>query len=313
MSLGKGICISRYDSSGVSFDALLSTLLNIHEPDFLLWYDPVISKDVSPSELASFLDVVSNPEESKVLNLVRLFTERAASYFLVLRLFKPGRLRAGDTYIIVGTDAAGKWDTLGSGRASMMTVDYGMLGIRTGSYDLEADQIPFLAAFRKETMSLLNSLSSYPALGYALTLYSEDHDEALDAVGSVTALEALLTKPGETEGLSYRLSLRIANLLGRDSTSRKDIFKEVKNFYNLRSRIVHGDLPDDRLLARLNVDSMRETLRRVLLSVMALYSEGMRPVDLPDRLDELALDDDARKQLCATASKLLHITAAVSP
>jgi len=311
MSLGEGIRICRYDSSDFSSDELLSTLLSIHEPDFLLWYDPVISKDISPVELAGHLHGLIDFEESKVLSLIKLLTERATPYFLVLRLFKPGRLRAGETYIIArgGTDKC----VIGSGRASMMTVDYGMLGIRTGSYGLEGDEIPFLAAFREETMPLLDSLNSYPALAAALALYSEDHEETVDAVGSVTALEALLTKAGETEGLSYRLSLRIANLLGCDATSRKGIFKEVKNFYNLRSRIVHGAPPDDKLLGRLNVDSMRETLRRVLLSVMALYSEGIRPADLPDRLDDLALDDEARKQFSATASKFLHIIAKVSP
>ena len=133
-------------------------------------------------------------------------------------------------------------------------------------------------------------------------------DRYLDAVGSMTALEALLTKD-DNEGLTYRLSLRVANLLGSDANSRKDICKQVKGFYKLRSQIVHGAKLDTKSRERLAaLESLREMLRRVLLSVMALYSEGTQPTDLPDTLDELALDDERRKRVCATASKFLHLS-----
>jgi hypothetical protein len=189
-----------------------------------------------------------------------------------------------------------------------------MLSMPTTSYDLQVDETPFLLAFRKKIRPLLSCLDSYPALMTALSLYSADNGEYLDAVGSITALEALLTKKEENEGLTYRLSLRTANLLGHDADSRKDIFRKIKNFYNLRSKIVHGVELDDKLRERLNeLDSMREMVRRVLLSVMALYSAGTRPVDLPDLLDELAFDDENRKQVCASASKFLHLSAEDSP
>jgi len=103
--------------------------------------------------------------------------------------------------------------------------------------------------------------------------------------------------------------LRIANLLGSDANSRKDIFKQVKDFYNLRSKIVHGVTLDTKLRGRLNaLDSLREMVRRVILSAMALYSEGTPPANLPDIMDELALDDESRKRVCATASKFLHLS-----
>jgi hypothetical protein len=43
---------------------------------------------------------------------------------------------------------------------------------------------------------------------------------------AVTGLEALLTKKEENEGLTYRLSMRTANLLGHDVEERKSIFRK---------------------------------------------------------------------------------------
>lgn len=189
-----------------------------------------------------------------------------------------------------------------------MVVDYGILGMQTTSYSLEAEEIPFFCAFTHGIFHLMDSLAQYPALSQALSLYSADNGEYLNAVGSITALEALLTKKEETEGLTYRLALRIANLLGSDANSRKNIFKQVKDFYGLRSKIVHGVTLDKKLLGRLDaIDSLREMVRRVLLSTMALYSAGTQPADLPDILDEVALDEESRKRVFATASKLLHL------
>lgn len=42
--------------------------------------------------------------------------------------------------------------------------------------------------------------------------------------------------------LSYRISLRVSFFLGNNSVERKKIFEEVREIYNLRSRIVHGNV-----------------------------------------------------------------------
>jgi hypothetical protein len=48
---------------------------------------------------------------------------------------------------------------------------------------------------------------------------------------------------GESEGLSYKLGIRSANLLHAfyTNTDTTSIFEEVKNGYTLRSKIIHGD------------------------------------------------------------------------
>jgi hypothetical protein len=203
-----------------------------------------------------------------------------------------------------------RWATIASGRASDMSVDYFVLRWQKTTYTLNLAEIPFLKAFRQNLLPTVREISSFPAAEFALYLYGSNDDERFDLIGAITALEALLTKKEEIEGLTYRLSMRTANLLGHDVGSRKEMFRHLKKFYNLRSKMVHGAQLDAKLSSQLTeVDSLRETLRKVLLSVIALFSEGERPDELPDLLDDLAFDDEKRKQVQGKASKFLHIDA----
>jgi hypothetical protein len=228
----------------------------------------------------------------------------------VLRLFKPGRLRAGETFIMMRQKGNGSWVAVASGRPSDMTVDSSLLALHAQAYSLMSSEIPSLRAFHESVLPTLRQVSSFPAAELALFEYGADDGDRRDLTGAVTALEALLTKKDETEGLTYRLSMRIANLLGSDADARKAKFLEIKRFYNLRSRIVHGSPLRSTELDQLGeLHSLRETLRRVLLSAIALFSEGVHPDDLPALLDELALDDEKRKQVHAKAAKFLHMVA----
>lgn len=303
--IDSGTRVCRFDDSpAFSFDEVVAKHLQIHEPDYLLWHEALFSGEISVQDFLS-LSAGQKWEEA-----VEFFVAPTRRLFELLRLFKPGRLRGGETFILFREkiDDYTIWKTAGTGRASMMVVDYMAIAAQQTSYVLHSTEIPFLVAFRENLGPLLRKMSSFPSVETALHLYGADNGERLDAVGAVTALEALLTKRGETEGLTHRLSMRVANLLGHDVDARKLIFRNVKNFYDLRSKIVHGTELDTKLLNRLNeLDYLRETLRRVLLSVMALLSEGMPHADLPDLLDDLALDDEKRKQVQGAALKFLHI------
>jgi len=90
-------------------------------------------------------------------------------------------------------------------------------------------------------------------------------------LNGLTALEALLTNDSNTE-LSYRLSLRVANLLGSEDAA------------------------------------LREIVRRVILSVMALAtSSELTQIRLEDLLDQLVFDETKRREVQRLASKFLHI------
>jgi hypothetical protein len=52
-------------------------------------------------------------------------------------------------------------------------------------------------------------------------------------------LEALLSPNNEGE-LRFRVSLRLASILGKDANDRADIYRDTKASYDLRSATVHG-------------------------------------------------------------------------
>lgn len=55
-------------------------------------------------------------------------------------------------------------------------------------------------------------------------------------------LESIFLAGSETEGISYKLGIRCSNLLysDDDSLNKHDTYTEVKNGYDLRSKIIHG-------------------------------------------------------------------------
>lgn len=54
------------------------------------------------------------------------------------------------------------------------------------------------------------------------------------------SLESIMLSDNEKDELQYRLALRVAHLLGKDSESRKQIVRQVKDLYKVRSQIVHS-------------------------------------------------------------------------
>jgi hypothetical protein len=140
--------------------------------------------------------------------------------------------------------------------------------------------------------------------------------ERLAVLNALTGLEALLTNESRAE-LSYRLSLRVANLLESDDVSRLNRFTEMKEFYELRSIIIHGSA--SKLSPKLeyraqNTDSLREILRRTILSVMALFADAAdsTKVRLDELLDRIVFDDAERKRVQKLAAKFLHLEGTAS-
>jgi hypothetical protein len=308
MVIGPGARMSKLDQSLqlFTFDDRFSAILGICPPDSLLFQDSFLSAEFFMQDCSSSLGA------DRSMQLAEDCLSSTRELLRTLRLFNPGRLRAGETFIMMRDRANESWVGVASHRVSEMTVDYSSLALEAKTYFLSSSEIPSLRAFHERLLPALRQISSFPAVEFALVEYGADDGDRSDLTRAVAALEALLTKRDETEGLTYRLSMRIANLLGNDADARKKKFEEVKRFYNLRSRVVHGSLLKQKELSQLGeLYSLRETLRRVLLSVIALFSEGVHPDDLPGLLDELALDDEKRTQVQATAAKYLHIDASV--
>jgi hypothetical protein len=129
----------------------------------------------------------------------------------------------------------------------------------------------------------------------ALLNYTRSHqrgdyyDRIIDLA---TALEAVLTgSDDDPEGVGLRLRSRAAALLWTESDTGRAIFDDVKNLYNLRSRLVHGariaekdllrwlravsTVPDSAMYGvafSFAVDRLRDLVRRSFLARLCLAS-----------------------------------------
>ena len=237
-----------------------------------------------------------------------------ANLFRLLRLFKPGRVFAGDTFLILRD--VNRWETQLSRRSSLMNIDLTLLPHKVGVFSFMSEEAPFFERFSESLLPLLGSLNrsecAYPQLEMSLQLFGRDDGVDNDILNALTAFEGILTNESNAE-LSYRLSLRVAHLLATDASSRKQIFKDMKDFYDLRSKLVHGGgfklkLKNQTRLQQ--IDTLREYLRRTLLSVMALYAKGLSGAQLEELLDDIALDETSRAEVQKAAAKFLHVNSA---
>jgi hypothetical protein len=98
---------------------------------------------------------------------------------------------------------------------------------------------------------------------------SSGDSRILDAI---TALEALL---GSTAEIAFKLSFRVAGILAANDDDRIVLFNNMKAYYDLRSRLVHGTPLRDRHRALLaDHEQLREIVRQLLRGFMHLAVRG---------------------------------------
>jgi hypothetical protein len=110
-------------------------------------------------------------------------------------------------------------------------------------------------------------------LSVALRAFSSTYDRWPTAQDSqlldcVTALEALL---GADNEIAFKLSFRIASILADTDEERGNLLKLLKDFYNTRSRVIHGanlQAKHQTLLQR--VDELRNIVKRLLVAFIRL-------------------------------------------
>ncbi len=80
------------------------------------------------------------------------------------------------------------------------------------------------------------------------------------------ALEALFL-PSDRDELSFRASMRIAAFLGRSTEERRELFKQMRESYDVRSKVVHGDVSGRLEAVLANTEAiLRAALRKALTS-----------------------------------------------
>jgi len=304
-------------------DDVLLKHTRLYQPDYLLWQRAPMGEADLRASLKPANFAVEGGEFKLHATLSLLFNYPATNFFRLLRLFKPGRLAAGDTFVLsCETLGKGMWETAFGKRCSEMTIDYGLLPAQEGSYTLLSAEVAFFNVFSKALLPQLESLQnpaymSPPPLEVALLLYNQDEaQESVAVLNALTALEALLTTDSNAE-LSYRLSLRVANLLESDDASRLHTFKEMKEFYDLRSKIIHGTASklNTKLQNRLQqTQSLREVVRRTILSVMSIFVDsGSMDIRLDEVLDQIVFDETKRREIQKSAAKFLFLDTSPAP
>ena len=103
------------------------------------------------------------------------------------------------------------------------------------------------------------------------------------------ALESIILADNPDIELSYRLRIRIAHLLVEDLDSRKEIYKTVRDLYNLRSKLVHDGKYE---ITELEHKSIRAIARGCLSRICQdpIFQVMVSPQDLAAWFDKQVLN-----------------------
>jgi len=114
----------------------------------------------------------------------------------------------------------------------------------------------------------------------------------------ITALEALLGT--ETE-IAFKLAFRVAGLLAASDNERGVLFKLMKDFYDTRSKLVHGGhLKEKHQQMLRKVDTLRALVRQLLRSFVSFAAtplDGYGKSFFQEHLDVALLNSPEREKL----------------
>jgi hypothetical protein len=164
-------------------------------------------------------------------------------------------------------------------------------------YELSAADVPALR-IRYDALEALDKMGDkVRALNLALraftSIYGRDHFRAEDRlVDAITAIEASLRLDTD---LSFRSSFQVAGLLAADDEERVTIFREMRTFYDTRSKVVHGgDLKPKHTTALQNYERLVELVRQMLSGFVRATASGAFPGDFYEEIDA-SLQHTARR------------------
>lgn len=137
-------------------------------------------------------------------------------------------------------------------------------------YNLNESEVPEFRNFWNDFSKM--ELSKPASLTVAIRRFSyayerwKTEDKLIDYM---VAFEALFSREHEeSESIGYKLSVRAARFLAKDYLQRRQIMKEMKDFYRLRSNIVHGEAlkPKDELGNTVGIieDYLRRTIKLLI-------------------------------------------------
>jgi hypothetical protein len=152
-------------------------------------------------------------------------------------------------------------------------------------YILKADEVDELRELWRKYRSVRWQEHSFLRVGVDRLNLGIERERAEDKlIDYAISLEALLLScigKKEIGELKFRLALRGAKLLGQDGAERTRIYRRLKDAYDVRSDIVHGesepDLPTvdgQRMSIQDFATSVEDYVRRVLRKFIELAQSG---------------------------------------
>ena len=200
----------------------------------------ILEKDVLENTPGQFLNEAEE-KIKKAIAVFRLFKKEIIGYNLIVQPLSESQ-RYGHTL------------------RSRLYQRLWIRGKKPKIYTLDKNEVQLFISFFKNFYKIL--LSKFDlASEYFNKSYYEPYprDSFLDLM---IVLENLYLKNTSQE-LSYKLSMRMAHILGKNKEERIHIYDFIKEAYNLRSKIVHGE----RLIAldKLKFIELRELTRKSII------------------------------------------------
>ena len=203
------------------------------------------------------------------------------SLALALRAFKSGGVSLGlatkqlsDAFGRTGQVYGGRFETIARGQPS---------------YELSETDIPTFVRFWRRMSAFIGERKHYLQVPIRRLRAAGTRSEMEDAlVDYVVGLEALLGKADERTELGYRFRVRGSVLLAKRRSDRKKRLPELRELYDLRSKIVHGqNVSTAKLEQALPV--AESSLRRIWNWYFANWYSDTNNGAAIDRIDDLLL------------------------
>jgi hypothetical protein len=131
-------------------------------------------------------------------------------------------------------------------------------------YILYRNEVTDLQTYRKLLEKISGTHNPKYDLAVRRFMYTYARELTEDKIIDFTiSIESLFSKKGEgIDSISYKLSLRFCKLLQNNFEERRTLFKEIKSFYDLRSKIVHGDEQEQQeYLKKVDLKKIEDYLR----------------------------------------------------
>ena len=209
------------DSEKQEIEELLKYWPTITYGDFLL--ECMITKETPESEPGEYMKKDGRPTIEKAITTLRLYKENIVGYNLIVQPLAE-------------------------------TEPHGVTALALRHYQLWIDPSQRLAKQKyrinqgkenelKKFFAELN-IENFERFNLAIEYFNKSYIEPYTPRDSLLdlmiSLENLYLK-GETLELGYKLRMRIAYVLAQELSKRKEIAKDIKNAYDYRGKIVHGE------------------------------------------------------------------------